>query len=102
MPLVQVATLDQLGPGQLTEVSVGNSTYAVANSGGKIFCVDGICPHAGGPLGQGVLQGEMIVCPWHGWEFNCCTGVNDSDEDLILDKFPVVIENNTIFIDVPE
>lgn len=94
--------LDQLGPGQLTEVSVGPSTYAVGNAAGKFFCVDGICPHAGGPLGQGALQGETIVCPWHGFEFNCRTGVNSDDEDLIIDQFPVVIENNTIFIDVPE
>jgi nitrite reductase (NADH) small subunit len=102
MPRVQVATLDQLSSGQLTEVSVGASTYAVGNDGGKFFCFDGICPHAGGPLGQGALQGDTIICPWHGWEFNCLTGVNSEDEDVILDQFPVVIENNTVFIEVPE
>jgi nitrite reductase/ring-hydroxylating ferredoxin subunit len=102
MPLVQVAPLSEFGPGKLTEVVVGSSTYAVANAGGKIVCLDGICPHAGGPLGQGALSGDMIVCPWHEWEFNCHTGANNEDEDLVLDKYPVVVQNDVVFIDVPE
>lgn len=102
MPLVRVAPLNELGPGKLTEVNVGNFAYAVANAGGKIVCFDGICPHAGGPLGQGALQGTTLVCPWHGWEFNCLTGVNKEDEDVILGQFPVVIQDNTVFIEVPE
>ena len=53
------------------EALVGDGTYAVCNAGGEIHALDGICPHAGGPLGQGALHGTTLVCPWHAWEFDC-------------------------------
>ena len=102
MALVKVCPLDQLPPGSVTEVMLGDRAYAVMNVSGDIVCFNGTCPHAGGPLGQGTLQGEMLVCPWHGWEFNGKTGVNDSDEDVVLEPFPVKVESGEILIEVPE
>jgi nitrite reductase (NADH) small subunit len=101
MPLLKVGTVQSLPPGTVTEVENGDITYAVCNVDGKLHCVDGICPHAGGPLGQGNLNGSLLVCPWHGWEFDCTTGVNDLDEDLCLETFPVRVQGDEILIDVP-
>ena len=101
MPLLKVGPLQALPPGSVTEVENGDTTYAVCNVEGKLHCVDGICPHAGGPLGQGNLNGSLLVCPWHGWEFDCATGVNDFDEDLRLETFPVHVQGDEILIDVP-
>src|SRR5689334_4071771 len=102
MPLVKVAAVDELSPGRVMEVQSGDRTFAVCNVGGSFHCLDGTCPHAGGPLGQGEIQGQMLVCPWHGWEFNCATGANDADEDLMVEKFNVVVQNGSVFADVPE
>jgi nitrite reductase (NADH) small subunit len=102
MALIQVGGLNEVPPGSVREVSHGDRTFALCNLDGKLYCLDGVCPHAGGPLGEGILQGEMLVCPWHGWEFSCVTGANDADEDLTVDQFPVTVENGRIFIDVPE
>jgi nitrite reductase (NADH) small subunit len=102
MPFVKVASLDALPPGSLMEAHVGEDSYALCNVDGEVHALEGICPHAGGPLGQGALHGETLVCPWHAWEYNCRTGLSDLDESLKLEKFPVKIENGDIFVDVPQ
>ena len=74
MAFVKVGALSKLPPGSVMEALVGNGTYAICNAGGEIHALDGICPHAGGPLGQGALHGTTLVCPWHAWEFDIHTG----------------------------
>ena len=101
MPLIKVKALEEFPPGAVVEVQSGEETYAVCNVEGTLRCVEGICPHAGGPLGQGSLNGNQIVCPWHEWEFDTVTGVNDYDEDLILKTYPVVVQDGAVLIDVP-
>lgn len=101
MPLVKVAELSALPPGTLMEALVGEDSYAICNHNGTIHALDGICPHAGGPLGQGELRGANIVCPWHAWEWNCQTGVNTDDEDQAVQTIPVKIDGNDIFLDLP-
>ena len=101
MPFLKVGALALLPPGTVTEVQHEGNAYALANVNGELFCVDGLCPHAGGPLGEGTLNGSMLVCPWHGWEFDCRTGANDFDEDLKLASFSVIVDNDQISIDLP-
>jgi nitrite reductase (NADH) small subunit len=100
MAFTKVAAIENLPAGSLFEARVGEDTYAVCNVDGEVYAYDGVCPHAGGPLGQGALHGETLVCPWHAWEFNCRTGASDLDESLKLEKFPVKIENGDVLIDV--
>jgi nitrite reductase/ring-hydroxylating ferredoxin subunit len=101
MPLVKVKTLAELPPGSLSEVQVAGLPYAICNIDGKIHCLDGTCPHAGGPLGEGVLEGNNIVCPWHAFIFDCQTGINDLDEDLRIQTYPALIQEGNILIDLP-
>ena len=101
MALTRIVALSQLNPGDTMEVRRGDQVYALCNVDGEIHCLSGICPHAGGPLGQGALHGDMLVCPWHAWEFNCRTGANDCDEDLVLKKFPVFVKDGDVFVDIP-
>ena|SRR5579871_3486356 len=101
MPFVKVASLAQLSPGTLMEAVVGENSYAVANVDGEVHVLDGICPHAGGPLGQGALHDDIVVCPWHAWEYNCRTASCVGADDLKVEKFPSKIENGDVYIDVP-
>ena len=101
MSFVKVASLAAFPPGSLMEAVVGPDSYAVCNVDGEVHALEGICLHAGGPLGQGALHGDTLVCPWHAWEYNCRTGVCLLSEDLQLAKFPVKIEGGDVFIDVP-
>ena len=101
MALVKVGSLSKLPPGSVMEAQVGDGTYAVCNAGGEIHAVDGICPHAGGPLGQGALHGTTLVCPWHAWEYDCRSGVNEMDDALQLTTVPVKIEGDDILLEIP-
>jgi nitrite reductase/ring-hydroxylating ferredoxin subunit len=101
MPFVKVGELSALAPGQVMEAEVNGAVYAICNVDGSITALDGICPHAGGPLGQGNIEDGRVICPWHAWEYDCRTGKNDYDESLTLAQFPVKIDNGDILIDVP-
>ena len=83
------------------EAEVAGNTFAVCNAGGELYALAGVCPHAGGPLGQGALHGTTLVCPWHGWEYDCRTGVNEFDEDVKVDSFTVRAEGDDILIELP-
>jgi nitrite reductase/ring-hydroxylating ferredoxin subunit len=96
MAFVKVGLLSEFPPGSVMEALVGDGAYAICNAGGQIHALDGICPHAGGPLGQGALHGTTLVCPWHAWEFDCRAEMEDS-----VAKFPVKIDGDNILIDVP-
>ena len=100
MPFVKVGTIDALPSGKVMEAEVGGNMYAICNLGGELSAFEGVCPHAGGPLGQGNLDGNLLICPWHGWEYDCRTGANDYDESVKLAKYPVKIEGGDILIDV--
>jgi nitrite reductase/ring-hydroxylating ferredoxin subunit len=101
MALRKIGSLAALPPGSLTQIEVGEETIALCNAGGAVHAMNGICPHAGGPLGQGALHGTMVVCPWHAWEYDCVTGEHDRNPRLKLKKFAVEIQGDDILVDVP-
>ncbi len=61
--------------GQAKEFSVGEHTVCVARIGGKPLALNNVCPHRGGPLAEGTIEGGKVVCPWHQWTFDLATGV---------------------------
>ena len=99
MAFVKVASLSTLPPGSVTEVTLGDNSYAVCNLNGELHALDGICPHAGGPLGQGNIQDGNVVCPWHEWAYSCSTGENDYDPAVKLDRFAVKSDGDDILLD---
>jgi nitrite reductase (NADH) small subunit len=70
-----VAKLEDLPPGTCRSVEILEFGIALFNHGGDIYALDNTCPHAGGPLGEGSVEGELVECPWHGWKFHIKTGV---------------------------
>ena len=82
-------------------VDAGASSYAICNVDGEIHALDGFCPHAGGPLGQGALHGSILVCPWHAWEYDCRTGTCAFNDEVRVEKFGVRIEGDDILIEIP-
>ena len=101
MPFVRIGSLGDVPPGSVAEATVNGSPYAVCNAAGEVHVLGGVCPHRGGPVGQGALHETTLVCPWHAWEFDCLTGRNDFDPDVKLQKFAVRIEGDNILADLP-
>jgi len=101
MAFVKAGSVSGLAPGLVIEISLGEDRYAICNVEGRIHALAGTCPHSGGPLGQGVVNGGNLTCPWHAWEFDCRTGAHDYNPDLRIATFPVRIVGDDIFIDIP-
>ena len=101
MAFVRVGSLADVPPGSVIQAEVGERAFAICNLGGELHALDGVCPHAGGPLGEGILDGERLICPWHAWEYDCRTGANDYDENVKLAKFAVKAEGDDVLVDVP-
>lgn len=72
--LVKVGSVADIPPGSAKLVEVEGKRIAVFNVGGRYYAIDDTCPHRGGPLSEGTLQGEVVTCPWHGSKFNVTTG----------------------------
>lgn len=61
-------------PGSCALGRVGNEEVAIFNVDGQFYATQNKCTHAGGPLCEGGLWGDVVQCPWHGSEFNVRTG----------------------------
>ena len=101
MPFFKVATVSEVAPDSVIEVSLGDQLYAICNVQGQIFGLSGVCLHQGGPLGQGNVVEGRVVCPWHAWEFDCRTGENCFNPEERVTTYPVKVEGEDIFLQVP-
>ncbi|MCG8310310.1 MAG: thiamine pyrophosphate-dependent enzyme [Cytophagales bacterium] len=63
-----------LAEGRVMTVTAGHKTICLAHFNGKICALDNKCPHQGGPLGEGSIENGLLRCPWHGWDYDPCSG----------------------------
>ena len=101
MPFIKVARVSALPCDSVMEVMVGDFPYAICNVGGSVRALSGVCLHQGGPLGQGQIHEGRVVCPYHLWEFDCVTGESDYDPSERIATFPVKVEGDDIYLQVP-
>jgi nitrite reductase (NADH) small subunit len=86
--------------GRVCEMADGN--LCVARIGGEIAVMSNFCPHSGGALGQGMMEGGKVVCPLHGWAFDVRTGATDEDDALRARVFEAVVRDGSLFVRPPE
>ena len=98
---VKMATLQELPPGGAKEVEFEGRVYALFNVDGQISAIDGICPHQGGPLADGALEGTTVTCPWHGWQFDVRTGKTPLGPKIKQAVYEVKIEGQDVMVAVP-
>jgi nitrite reductase (NADH) small subunit len=95
-----VARVDDVPPGTVTAVQVGETAIALANCDGEFHAVQGACLHLEGPLGGGRLDGCILTCPWHGWQYDVRTGENEFDRAIQLRTYDVRIEDGEVKVAV--
>ena len=83
-------------PGMVAEVDGGGKVFCLANLDGELHALNDICPHRGGPLGQGWLEGDSVGCPWHAWSFNLRTGMATQGGKQQVRVYPVKVENEEV------
>jgi nitrite reductase/ring-hydroxylating ferredoxin subunit len=75
---------------------------ALFNVDGTFYATSNICLHRGGPLGQGMLDGPIVMCPWHAWTWNVTTGENASNPALKIETYPVKVEGGDVLVKVED
>ena len=93
---VTVARIEELPPGTLKAVRLGDDAIALAHCNGGIYAVQADCVHLHGPLAEGHLEGCILTCPWHGWQYDVRTGENEFDLAIKLRTYDVQVENGEI------
>jgi 3-phenylpropionate/trans-cinnamate dioxygenase ferredoxin subunit len=96
----RVAKVSEITPGTTRRVVVDSVEILLCNVDGKIYAIEDVCTHDGGPLDQGELAGECVVCPRHGATFDVRTGdALTLPAVLPLMTFEVSVEGDDVFVD---
>ena len=96
-----IGAVDALSSKPLQRIKIKSAALAVSFKDGQFGVVSNTCNHAGGPLGDGHLDGDYITCPWHQWKFHRCSGLGEPgfEEDRVP-SYPVKIENGRVLVDL--
>ncbi|MEK6606992.1 MAG: Rieske 2Fe-2S domain-containing protein [Myxococcota bacterium] len=93
---INVAKASSVAPGMGTTVEVDGKPIALFNVGGKFYAIDNTCKHRGGPLGEGELEGTIVTCPWHGWQYDVTSGVCQMNPNVKLACYAVAVEGDDV------
>lgn len=81
-------------------VRCGGEDIAIFEIDGQYYGCSARCPHAGGPLNQGFLDGTTVSCPWHGWAFELnCPGNPPRDG---VERYRVLREGDELYVELPD
>ncbi|WP_324204594.1 Rieske (2Fe-2S) protein [Chthonomonas sp.] len=75
---------------------------ALFNVNGTFYGFDNTCPHLGGPLGEGWVEGNVVICPLHFWEFDIRTGKSPDDPTVCVTTYPCKVEEGYVYIGLEE
>ncbi|MBW3539241.1 MAG: non-heme iron oxygenase ferredoxin subunit [Planctomycetes bacterium] len=98
---IRIAAVEDVPPGTGRELTAAGRVVALFNVEGQFYALDGVCPHAGGPLGEGRLSGRVVTCPWHGWQFDVTSGRHCLNANITHTAFPVRVEDGQVLVELP-
>jgi len=99
--IVKAGPASEITPTQPKMLESSDGTQvAVFNVDGELCAINNICPHRGGPLGEGDLEGTLVSCPWHGWQFDVKTGKSPVNPAASVKTYPCRIEGVEVVVEV--
>lgn len=98
----KAAVPGELEDGQVKAVSAAGRVIALIRVRGRYGALDGVCPHQGGPLAEGTIEGGVLRCPWHGWGFDPFTGQDTEGRHAAVATYPVELREDGTYIQVEE
>jgi len=99
---ITVAKLTDLTPETTRVVNAGGLELALVRATDGLFALDNLCPHTGGSLGEGLVQGRTVTCPLHNWQFDCQTGKCLTEKRAPQRRYPVKVEKGDVLIEIPD
>lgn len=100
MAFVKVANTEDVRPGGAIAVRTQGKELALFNVEGSFYCIDNACPHLEGPLSEGYLEKDVVLCPWHAWQINVRTGEVLYSPGLCMATYSCKVEGNAVLIDI--
>ena len=91
---------DSLQDGEMTEVIIAGSAIVIALVDETFYAAENTCPHAGGPLVDGMLEGKILSCPYHGWGFNLENGRCETNPSFSISTFDIQLEGDGVCVRV--
>ena len=98
MEPVVVAKVREIRPGEAKVVVVVGRPVALYNVNGTFYATDNTCLHRGGPLGEGFLDGDVVTCPHHGWQYDVTSGQSFMNPAAKLRTYRVVVEGEDVTV----
>ncbi|MBN1586153.1 MAG: nitrite reductase small subunit NirD [Candidatus Omnitrophica bacterium] len=95
---IKVCSIKELPEGQCKTVKCGETEVAVFHVKGQYYAIGNTCPHMGGPLCEGEVEDQEVVCPWHGWSFDLESGVSPVNPNASVPVFKVKIEGEDVLV----
>ncbi|HEV8195354.1 MAG TPA: Rieske 2Fe-2S domain-containing protein [Gemmatimonadales bacterium] len=96
-----LGAVDELTSPPLRQVQVGRTRIALSYANGSFGAISGTCNHAGGPLGDGHLDGEYVTCPWHHWKYHRVGGQGEPGyEDECVPRYEVRVEGGRVLVNL--
>jgi nitrite reductase (NADH) small subunit len=97
---VRALSVQDLAEGRGREIDVAGRAVAVFNVGGEFFALDARCPHRGGPLAAGYIDGFTLTCPWHDWTFDLRNGRGVAGVEAEVGSFETMVDNSDVLVRV--
>ena len=102
VPRVRAGRVDEFPPERPVLVVLDGRRLALVRRGDAVHALDDACPHAGGPLSEGALHGNVLTCPYHGWMWNVHSGACVApDRPARVAVYPTHVEDGEVWIDLP-
>ena len=94
-----VLKASEVAPGEMKQVAVGGTDVVVANVDGKFCAFGSLCPHEDAPLCEGELDGDVVTCPWHGWQYLPGNGTSPPPFEEKVETHRTVVRDDTVWVD---
>jgi len=96
--LILLGNFTGLPEGRAVTVNVGGERIAVVRKNGALWAISNVCPHQNGPLGEGVVRDGYLECPWHGYQFDPCTGLGPPGFTDSVPRYELVTKGNQTYL----
>ncbi|MGH9203784.1 MAG: nitrite reductase small subunit NirD [Vicinamibacterales bacterium] len=101
---IRVTSIENIPAREGRAVQIGEREIAIFNLGERFLATDNRCPHKGGPLCDGIVTGNSVVCPLHTWKVNLGTGAVErpsAGQDRCVRTYPTRVEDGIVVVGVP-
>ena len=101
---IRVTALENIPAREGRAVQIGDREIAIFNLGDRLLAASNRCPHKGGPLCDGIVTGNSVVCPLHAWKVSLVDGSVErpaTEKERCVETYPVRVDEGVVVVAVP-